>query len=61
MHVNLVADTTAYIDGMRKAEQAMKRERRRELIANTLGVIGAVIVVGYILWSAFVMVSDAAW
>lgn len=34
---------------------------RRERIINTVGIISAVILVGYILWSAFIMVSDAAW
>lgn len=61
MKVTIKADVSAYLDGMRKVERAMKKQRRRERAWNILGVTLAVILVAYILWSAWMMVGDAAW
>lgn len=61
MKLTITADTSAYLDGMRKVERAMKKQRRRELTTNIIGVTLAVILVAYLLRSATSMVSGAAW
>lgn len=57
MNVNITADVHAYLDGTRKAERAMKKQRRRELTANIIGVVAAAVLVGYVLFSAWMKAS----
>lgn len=64
MRVYVKADVASYVNSMRKVQHALdkqhRRARRRELIANTLGIIGATIVVGYVLFSAW-MIASGTW
>lgn len=61
MNVKVVADTRAYIEGMQKVQRAIKKQRRRERIWNTVGVVLAVVLVAYILITAVAMIAGAAW